>query len=78
MSKTLTSSKKYVVIVTKGNNLVERGEFFSGGAGLSIAIEDEDLRAQVESGVRFLIDEPAAVSCELLCGWEVGIIPTRR
>jgi len=80
MSKTLTPSKKYTVLVMVPNTatLVERGEFWTGGAGLSIAIEDEDLRAQIESGVRFLLDEPAAVSVNLECGWEVQILPSLR
>jgi hypothetical protein len=65
---------KVAVFVMKGDVLVERGEFWPNGAGLSIGIEDEGLRAEVESGVRFLLDEPAAFAANLECGWEVQII----
>jgi hypothetical protein len=67
-------TEKVAVFVMKGDVLVERGEFWANGAGLSIAIEDADLRAQVEGAVRFLHADAAAISANLECGWEVQLL----
>jgi hypothetical protein len=65
---------RLTVLVLKGDNLVERGEFWTNGAGLSIAIEDEALWAQVNAAVIFLYDVPGAISAELECGWTVALV----
>lgn len=72
--KTSKATEKVAVLVMKGDVLVERGEFWPNGAGLSIAIDDADLRAQVEGAVRFLMADAAAISANLECGWEVALL----
>ena len=74
---TATPSKKtekVAVFVMKGDVLVERGEFWPNGAGLSIAIEDESLWSQVNGAVHFLMADAAAISANLECGWEVALL----
>lgn len=67
-------TEKVDVFVMKGDVLVERGEFWPNGAGLSIGIEDECLWNQVNAGVQFLYAEPSAISATLECGWEVALL----
>jgi hypothetical protein len=66
-------TEKVAVFVMKGDVLVERGEFWPNGAGLSIAIEDGEMRDQVEGAIRFLVADAAAISANLECGWEVAL-----
>jgi len=68
--------ERLTVLITNGNGVVTTGEFWTGGAGLSIALPRDTggFWPLVNAAVLALYDVPGMISAELENGWTVMLV----